>query len=77
MLDPMRFTLRTALRLRAKSNVWNEYCNSERPLLDAMKRLGDRLGEPNAQASEAAGLARTAKNLASVYFDTRIGLGLF
>jgi bifunctional non-homologous end joining protein LigD len=38
-LDPQRFTLRTASALLAKSNAWKDYCDSERPLLDAAKRL--------------------------------------
>lgn len=38
-LDPNRFTIRTAPSLIAKSGAWKDYCDSERPLLDAMKRL--------------------------------------
>jgi len=38
-LDPKRFTLRTAPTLLAKSKAWKDYCDSERPLLDAIKRL--------------------------------------
>jgi bifunctional non-homologous end joining protein LigD len=38
-LDPMRFTLRTAPALIAKSSAWKEYCDSERPLRSAIERL--------------------------------------
>jgi bifunctional non-homologous end joining protein LigD len=45
-LDPKHFTMRTVPVLLAKSKAWAEYCESERPLLNAMKRL--------ARASKAA-----------------------
>jgi bifunctional non-homologous end joining protein LigD len=38
-LDPMRFTIRTAPALIAKSAAWKEYCDSERPLKSAIERL--------------------------------------
>jgi bifunctional non-homologous end joining protein LigD len=38
-LDPQQFTIRTAPKLIAKSKAWAEYCDSERPLLPAIKRL--------------------------------------
>ena len=38
-LDPMRFTIRTAPALIAKSAAWKEYCESERPLKSAIERL--------------------------------------
>ncbi len=38
-LDPMRFTIRTAAALIAKSNAWKDYCDSERPLKTAIERL--------------------------------------
>jgi bifunctional non-homologous end joining protein LigD len=38
-LDPKRFTLRTAPALIAKSAVWKDYCDSERPLKPAIERL--------------------------------------
>jgi bifunctional non-homologous end joining protein LigD len=38
-LDPKRFTIRTAPALIARSTAWNDYCDSERPLLPALKRL--------------------------------------
>jgi bifunctional non-homologous end joining protein LigD len=38
-LDPKRFTLRTVPGLVARSSAWSDYCDSERPLLDAVKRL--------------------------------------
>jgi bifunctional non-homologous end joining protein LigD len=39
-LDPKRFTLRTAPGLLAKSTAWRDYCDGERPLEPAIKRLG-------------------------------------
>jgi bifunctional non-homologous end joining protein LigD len=39
-LDPRRYTLRTAPGLIAKSTAWADYCKSERPLAEAIKRLG-------------------------------------
>jgi bifunctional non-homologous end joining protein LigD len=38
-LDPLRFTIRTAPTLIAKSAAWKEYCDSERPLSAAIKRF--------------------------------------
>jgi bifunctional non-homologous end joining protein LigD len=39
-LDPARFTIRTAPALIAKSTAWEDYGDSERPLADAIDRLG-------------------------------------
>jgi bifunctional non-homologous end joining protein LigD len=39
-LDPKRFTLRTVPKLLAKSLAWQDYCDGERPLEQAIKRLG-------------------------------------
>jgi bifunctional non-homologous end joining protein LigD len=41
-LDPTKFTIRTAPKLIAKSSAWNDYCDCERPLSAAMKRLSGR-----------------------------------
>jgi len=38
-LDPLRYTLRTAAALLARDRPWEDYCDLERPLVDAMKRL--------------------------------------
>ena len=38
-LDPLRFTIRTAPALIAKSAAWKEYCDSERSLSAAIKRI--------------------------------------
>jgi bifunctional non-homologous end joining protein LigD len=38
-LDLMRFTIRTAPALIAKSAAWQDYCEAERPLGPAIKRL--------------------------------------
>jgi len=39
-LDPAAFTLRTVPALLPKLKAWEEYCDSERPLADAIQRLG-------------------------------------
>jgi bifunctional non-homologous end joining protein LigD len=39
-LDPKRFTIRTVPALLAKTKAWADYCDGERPLEDAIKRLG-------------------------------------
>ena len=39
-LDPKRFTIRTAPALIAKSPAWEDYCEGERSLEAAIKRLG-------------------------------------
>src|ERR1019366_4237419 len=38
-LDPKRFTIRTVPGLLAKSTAWQDYCDGQRPLDQAMKRL--------------------------------------
>jgi bifunctional non-homologous end joining protein LigD len=39
-LDPHRYTIRTAPALLGKSKAWKDYCDAQRPLRDAMTRLG-------------------------------------
>jgi bifunctional non-homologous end joining protein LigD len=39
-LDPRRYTLRTVPALLKKTKAWAEYCDSERPLEEAIKKLG-------------------------------------
>ena len=39
-LDPKRFTVRTVPALMAKSAAWRDYCDGQRPLEQALKRLG-------------------------------------
>ncbi len=39
-LDPKRFTVRTVPALLAKSTAWQDYCDGQRPLEQAIKRLG-------------------------------------
>ena len=39
-LDPKRFTIRTVPNLLRKTKAWADYCDGERPLEDAIKRLG-------------------------------------
>jgi bifunctional non-homologous end joining protein LigD len=38
-LDPMRYTMRTVPALIAKSTAWESYCDSERPLEPAIRKL--------------------------------------
>ena len=38
-LDPARFTIKTVPALLAKTKAWTEYCNSERPLEAAIRKL--------------------------------------
>ncbi len=38
-LDPTRFNLRSAPALLAKTEAWKEYCESERPLEEAIRLL--------------------------------------
>src|SRR5262245_15004740 len=44
-LDPQRFTLRTAPDLLRKGKPWDDYCNGERPLKDAIEKLAKRLAK--------------------------------
>ncbi|MDW9389340.1 ATP-dependent DNA ligase, partial [Sinorhizobium meliloti] len=37
---PKRFTVRTVPALLAKTTAWQDYCDGERPLEQAIKRLG-------------------------------------
>ncbi|MDP3867480.1 DNA ligase D [Phenylobacterium sp.] len=39
-LDPAKYTIRTVPGLLKKLTAWEEYCDSERPLAPAIKRLG-------------------------------------
>jgi bifunctional non-homologous end joining protein LigD len=39
-LDPRRYTVRTVPTLIGKSAAWADYCDAERPLAAAIKRLG-------------------------------------
>jgi bifunctional non-homologous end joining protein LigD len=39
-LDPRRFTLRTVPPLLRKLTAWKDYAQAERPLADAIARLG-------------------------------------
>ena len=39
-LDPHKYTVKTAAALLAKTDAWKDYCEAERPLADAIKRLG-------------------------------------
>ncbi|WP_064697317.1 DNA ligase D [Rhizobium aegyptiacum] len=39
-LDPKRFTIRTVPALLSKSSAWKDYCEGQRPLEQAIKKLG-------------------------------------
>jgi bifunctional non-homologous end joining protein LigD len=39
-LAPQKFTIRTVPALVAKMDAWEDYCDGERPLAAAIKRLG-------------------------------------
>ena len=39
-LDPKRFTIRNVPALLSRSKAWVDYCDCERPLEQAIKRLG-------------------------------------
>lgn len=39
-LDPKRFTIRTVPALLATTSAWEDYCDGQRPLEQAIKRLG-------------------------------------
>jgi len=38
-LDPKRYTIRTAPALLKKTKAWADYCDAERPLADAIRKL--------------------------------------
>ena len=39
-LDPRKYTVRTVPALVKKLTAWEDYCDGERPLAAAIKRLG-------------------------------------
>jgi bifunctional non-homologous end joining protein LigD len=41
-LDPLRFTIQTVPLLLKTSKAWSEYCDGERPLLQAMTKLSNQ-----------------------------------
>ena len=38
-LDPQRFTMRTAFALLKKAKPWQDYCDGERPLKQAIEKF--------------------------------------
>src|SRR5258705_3179991 len=46
--DPSQFTIRTAPALIAKSTAWQDYCDAERPLAPAIKRVVKRSSKSKA-----------------------------
>jgi len=43
-LDPLRYTLRSAATLLVRSEAWKDYCQCERPLQKALKRVAGGSG---------------------------------
>jgi len=41
-LDPARFTIESAPALLAKTKAWQDYCDAERPLESAIRKLTAR-----------------------------------
>jgi bifunctional non-homologous end joining protein LigD len=41
-LDPAQYTIRTVPQLLGKSKAWADYCDSERPPLAAIVKLGQK-----------------------------------
>jgi bifunctional non-homologous end joining protein LigD len=39
-LDPAKYTIRTVPALVRRLTAWEDYCDGERPLASAIKRLG-------------------------------------
>jgi bifunctional non-homologous end joining protein LigD len=39
-LDPLKYTVRTVPALVKKMTAWNDYCDGERSLAAAVKKLG-------------------------------------
>ena len=39
-LDPLQYTIRTVPQLLRKSKAWSDYCDGERPALEAIAKLG-------------------------------------
>ena len=61
-LDPKRFTVRTASALLSKSKAWADYCESERPLLEAIRNLtapGGKRRERRGRSNKPGTLAAT------------------
>jgi bifunctional non-homologous end joining protein LigD len=46
-LEPKRFTVRTAPALLRKNKPWDDYCDAERPLAAAIRKI---LGRSNARS---------------------------
>jgi bifunctional non-homologous end joining protein LigD len=60
-LDPKRYTIRTVPALLAKSSAWEDYCDSERQLEPAIRKLlssGSATEEPSAPKSRTRSKSR-------------------
>jgi bifunctional non-homologous end joining protein LigD len=44
-LDASKYAVRTVPTLIAKSTAWEDYCDGERPLAAAIKRLGNNINK--------------------------------
>jgi bifunctional non-homologous end joining protein LigD len=53
-LDPQRFTIRTVPKLLKKGDPWEGYCDAERPLLDAARKLQKERGGTGRVRGKAA-----------------------
>jgi len=54
-LDPKRYTLRTAPSLLKKSTAWEAYCDCERPLAPAIRKLVHETGRRGARMPARSG----------------------
>jgi bifunctional non-homologous end joining protein LigD len=52
-LDPLRYTVRTAPALIAKSTAWQDYCDAVRPLEPAIRKLVDPKGKRSRASAES------------------------
>jgi bifunctional non-homologous end joining protein LigD len=60
-LDPTRYTLRTVPALIAKSTAWKDYCDAERPLEPAIRKLLGSTTKSTPRAAQKKSSARTSR----------------
>jgi hypothetical protein len=53
-LDPMRYTLLTVPALLKKSTAWQDYCDAERPLEPAIRKVVGSSSAPRGAGTKAA-----------------------
>ena len=68
-LDPTRFTLRTAPALIAKSSAWEDYCDAERPLEPAIRKLVGPKGEAIEDVQRTPMPARSRCSVLAARYD--------